>query len=74
MASALPDIAKNYGVMHGTGCSGLMILTCYFVARYHEFCNFVHDALNFLSLICAWATIRRTIIRNLWSSMGKLSL
>lgn len=56
MASALPDIAKNYGMMHRTGCSGLVILTCNFVARYHELCNCVHDALNLLSLIRVWAT------------------
>jgi hypothetical protein len=55
MASAAPDIAKTYGMMHNAGF--VMFILCNIVARYHGFRNFVHDALNFLPLICTWALI-----------------
>jgi len=55
MASAAPDIAMTFGMMHNTGYVGFAMFN--FVARYHEFCNFVHDTLDFLSLICTWAFI-----------------
>ena len=62
MASALPDIAKKYGIVYSADFSGSVRLICNLAARYHEPYNSGHDALDFLSIICNWAAIQWTII------------
>lgn len=51
-----------------------VILTCYFTTRYHECCDTSNDALNFLSVFCAWTAVCWTVIRDVWSHMGKFRL
>lgn len=53
MASALPEIAQHYGMMHTFFLGFAMLI----FSSHHEFFNYVHDTLNFLSLICTWAPI-----------------
>jgi hypothetical protein len=72
MAPAVPEIAEKYGMAYTTDRSSSVRLTYTLTARYHEIYNFGNDPLDFFLVICPWAAICRTLVRNVWPHMGKL--
>jgi hypothetical protein len=71
MAPALPEIATKYSTVNTIDYQGAERLTSTISARYHKHFDCGNDLFYILSLICPWTPNFRTVIRDVWSCMGK---
>jgi hypothetical protein len=69
MAPALPEIRDKYGMTQYHRWFGVLRIIA--SIRYQEPHDSRADSRGYLRLVCIWATVTSTLIRNVWPHMGK---